>query len=73
MARCKHYDHAQSKLIPVHFDHQVLPGTSGNTRSYVIEHECDLSRFEERYRNEDTGPPAHDPQAGTRAADARQG
>ena len=61
MARYKHYDYAQSKLIPVHFDCQVLPGTFEHTLSYLIEHECDLSWFEERYRNDETGAPAYDP------------
>ena len=44
MARCKHYDHGQSKLIPVDFDRQVLPGTFEYTLSYLIEHECDQAR-----------------------------
>jgi len=61
VARYKHYDYGQSKLIPVHFDRQVLPGTFEHTLSYLIEHECDLSWFEERYRNDETGAPAYDP------------
>ena len=61
MARYKPYDYTQSKLIPVHFDRQVLPGTFEHTLSYLIEHECDLSWFEERYRNDETGAPAYDP------------
>jgi len=61
MARYKHYDYGQSKLIPVHFDRQVLPGTFEYTLSYLIEHECDLSWFEQRYRNDETGAPAYDP------------
>jgi transposase len=61
MARYKHYDYGQSKLIPVHFDRQVLPGTFEYTLSYLIEHECDLSWFDERYRNDETGAPAYDP------------
>ena len=61
MARYKDYDYGQAKLIPVHFDRQVLPGTFEHTLSYLIEHECDLSWFEERYRNDETGAPAYDP------------
>jgi transposase len=61
MARYKHHDYGQSKLIPVHFDRQVLPGTFEYTLSYLIEHECDLSWFEARYRNDEGGAPAYDP------------
>ena len=61
MARYKHYDYGQSKLIPVHFDRQVLPGTFEYTLSYLIEHECDLSWFEARYRNDEGGAPAYGP------------
>ena len=61
MARYKHYDYAQSKLIPVHFDRQVVPGTFEYTLSYLIEHECDLSGFEARYCNDETGAPAYAP------------
>jgi len=61
MARYKHHDYGQSKPIPVHFDRQVLPGTFEYTLSYLIEHECDLSWFEARYRNDDGGAPAYDP------------
>ena len=42
MARYKHYDYAQSKLIPVQFDRQVLPGTFEYTLSYLIEHSYDI-------------------------------
>ena len=61
MARYKHYDYGQSKLIAVHFDRQVLPGTFEYTLSYLVEHECDLSWFESRYCNDETGAPAYDP------------
>lgn len=61
MARYKNYDYGQSKLIPVHFDRQVLPGTFEYTLSYLVEDECDLSWFESRCCNDETGVPAYDP------------
>jgi len=61
MARYKPYDFSQSKLIPVQFDRQVVPGTFEYTLAYLVEHECDLSWFEERYRNDETGAPAYAP------------
>ena len=60
-ARYKPYDYAQSKLIPMHIDRQVVPGTFEYTLSYLIEHECDLSGFEARYHNDETGAPAYEP------------
>ncbi len=61
MARYKDYDYNQRKLIPVSFDEQILPGSFEYTLSYLIEHEFDLSVFESRYENEETGAPAYDP------------
>jgi len=61
MARYKEYSYEQGKFIPVHFDRQILPGTFEYSLSYLIDHEIDLSIFEERYKNDDTGAPAYDP------------
>ena len=43
MARFKHYDYGQMKLIPVSFRQQILPGTFEYTLSYLIDHEVDLT------------------------------
>ncbi|MGH8502554.1 MAG: IS1182 family transposase [Gammaproteobacteria bacterium] len=61
MARYKDYCYAQTKLLPISFSHQILPGTFEYTLSYLIEHEVDLSPFEDRYQNDETGAPAYDP------------
>jgi transposase len=61
MARFKHYDYGQMKLIPVSFRQQILPGTFEYTLSYLIDHEVDLTVFEHRYCNDETGAPAYDP------------
>ncbi len=61
MARFKHYDYNQQKLLPIDFGAQILPGTFEHTLCYLIEHECDLSIFEGRYCNDETGAPAYDP------------
>lgn len=61
MARFKEYDYDQGKFIPVFFDKQILPGTFEYTLSYLIDNEVDLSLFEDRYRNDETGAPAYDP------------
>lgn len=61
MARFKDYSYEQGKFIPIHFDKQILPGTFEYTLSYLIDHEVDLSVFESRYINDETGAPAYDP------------
>ena len=61
MARYKEYDYTQGKFIPVHFDKQILPGTFEYTLHYLIDNEIDLSIFDERYNNDETGAPAYDP------------
>jgi len=61
MARYKHYDYGQTKLLPISYERQILPGTFEHTLSYLIDNKIDLSVFEGRYRNDDTGAPAYDP------------
>jgi transposase len=61
MARYKEYSYDQGKLIPIHFKEQILPGSFEYTLNYLIDNEVDLSVFEQRYRNDETGAPAYDP------------
>ena len=61
MARYKPYSYAQGKFIPVHFEKQILPGTFEHSLNHLIDHELDLSIFDERYCNEETGATAYDP------------
>jgi transposase len=61
MARYKEYDYRQGKFIPIFFDKQILPGTFEYTLNYLIDNELDLSIFDNRYCNDDTGAPAYDP------------
>jgi len=61
MAKYKEYSYEQGKFIPIHFDRQILPGTFEYTLSYLIDHEIDLSMFDQRYKNDETGAPAYDP------------
>lgn len=61
MARYKDYSYEQTKLIPIAFSQQILPGTFEYTLNYLIDSEFDLSCFEQRYHNDETGAPAYDP------------
>jgi transposase len=61
MPRYKYYNYDQAKLLAVSFHKQILPGTFEYTLSCLIDHEVDLSPFEVKYKNDDTGAPAYDP------------
>jgi len=61
MARYKHYDYRQAKMLPVSYEQQILPGTFEHTLSYLIDEKIDLSVFDSRYTNDETGAPAYDP------------
>jgi len=61
MARYKHYDYGQMKMLPVSYERQILPGTFEHTLSFLIDHKIDLTIFEDRYQNDDGGAPAYDP------------
>src|SRR5215468_9150659 len=61
MARYKGYSYEQTKLIPIAFSQQILPGTFEYTLNHLIDNEFDLTVFEQRYHNDETGAPAYDP------------
>jgi Transposase and inactivated derivatives len=61
VARYKSYSYAQGKFIPVYFEKQIIPGTFEYSLNHLVDHELDLSIFDNRYRNEETGATAYDP------------
>ena len=61
MPRFKDYNYDQTKMLPVSFDCQILPGTFEYAVATIVENELDLSNFNERYCNDDGGRPAYDP------------
>lgn len=61
MARYKDYNYDQSKLIPINFSEQILPGSFEYTVNYLVDNQLDLSLFDSRYNNDETGCPAYDP------------
>jgi hypothetical protein len=51
--------HKGVKLLPVDFDQQLQPGTFEHALAHLIDHECDLTGFEARYRNDAQGVSAY--------------
>ena len=42
MPRFKDYNYDQTKMLPVSFEQQIIPGTFEHSLLYLIEHEIDL-------------------------------
>ena len=61
MARYKPVHYEQDKFIPIRFSQQILPGTFEYTLNYLIDNVVDVSVFDGRYRNDETGAPAFEP------------
>ena len=60
MARYKYID-TNPRLFPVDLGAQLLPGTLEHALHHLLGHAIDLSRFDARYRNDETGAPAYPP------------
>jgi hypothetical protein len=63
MARYKQVDPHLSKLLPVRFSEQILPGTFEYALNWLVDHEIDPRVFDVRYRNDETGASAYHPGA----------
>jgi transposase len=58
----RYYDvEADLRFIALDLSEQLRPGTFEHSLSYLIDHELDLSHFDLRYCNDDTGAPAYPP------------
>lgn len=61
MARYKETNKKQGQFVPVIFDEQILPGTIEHAICDIIDNHVDLSMFDSRYKNDNTGRPAISP------------
>jgi transposase len=61
MARYKEYSYDQGKLIPVSFREQIIPGSFEFALNDIVDNVLDLSLFEKRFSNDETGASAYDP------------
>ena len=61
MARYKPYDVKQITLVPVSFKDQILPGSFEYALNEIVDQHIDMSSFEARYQNDETGCLAYDP------------
>jgi transposase len=61
MAKYKKYNYSQMVMIPVSLENQLMPGTLEHAIHEIVETKINLSIFEVKYNNDDTGSPAYDP------------
>ncbi len=61
MPRFKPYDYKQSVLLPVNLEDQLMPGTLEFAIHTLVEGQMDMSIFEGKYKNDETGRRAYDP------------
>lgn len=60
MARYKSID-TNPRFLPVDLARQLLPGTFEHALHHLLDRELDLSHFDARFRNDETGAPAYPP------------
>jgi transposase len=60
MARYKYID-TNPKFLAVDLAGQLLPGTFEHAVNHLLDHAIDLSSFDARFQNDDTGAPAYPP------------
>lgn len=61
MARYKNYDYSQKIFVPVSLEDQLTPGTLEFAIHTLVETRMDLSAFDNKYCNDETGRLAYDP------------
>src|SRR5512136_2568103 len=61
MAKYRPYDYSQRVMIPISLEHQLVPGTLEFAIHPLVEDRMDISVFEDRYNNDETGRWAYDP------------
>ncbi|MFH1288180.1 MAG: transposase [bacterium] len=61
MARYKNYSYDQMVMLPIRFDQQIMPGTFEEAINQIVDKHIDLTIFESRYKNDETGRCAYDP------------
>ena len=60
MARYKHID-TSPRFLAVDLQRQLLPGSFEHALNHLIDHELDLTCFDGRFRNDETGAAAYPP------------
>jgi hypothetical protein len=55
MAKYKTYNYSQTVLLPISLEDQLMPGTLEFAIHTLVEKRMDMSIFDEKYNNDETG------------------
>ena len=61
MAKYKSYNYSQTEMIPISLENQLMANTIEFAIHTLVENEMNMSRFDERYKNDETGCKAYNP------------
>jgi len=61
MPRYKKYNYSQMVMLPISLEDQLVPGTLEFAIQTLVEKRMDVSRFEDKYHNDETGRSAYNP------------
>ena len=61
MAKFKPCNYDQMVMLPISLENQLVPGSLEHTINELVEKHIELSVFDERYSNDDTGASAIHP------------
>ncbi len=64
MVQYRDYSYEQTRLLAVSLKQQIQPHTFEYTINYLVDHHIELSVFEAKHQNDETGAPAIDPVEG---------
>ena len=55
MAKYKSYNYSQTVLLPVSLEDQLTPGTLEFAINMLVEERMDMTRFDAKFKNDETG------------------
>jgi len=61
MAKYKSYNYSQTVMLPVSLEDQLTPGTIEFAINTLVEERMDMTRFDAKFRNDETGCRAYNP------------
>ena len=61
MAKYKSYNYSQTVMLPISLDDQLRPGTIEFAINTLVEERMDMTKFDEKFRNDETGCKAYNP------------
>ena len=61
MAKYKSYNYSQTVMLPVSLEDQLTPGTLEFAINMLVEERMDMTRFDAKFKNDETGCKAYNP------------